>query len=694
MADASGNRVVLTWAALGMILAIGLALRLYRLSEESVCLEEYVSVSHLDAPDLAAFLKEVKGHYPYGAPLAYGICYVWTRVVGDSVARARLLCVLVGMSVVVLLFSYTRELYGRTVFARNAGLIAALCVALSPEHVFRSQEVRMYAFLTLFALLSTWSFLKALRDGRPRWWVLNVLANCCVLWTHLFGFLLVLSEAVFLLLFRWRERRKTVAWFAVHCLMGLPLAVWVMTIPRQPDVLYGYYGRPSVSQFFRDLIADDAIYLSRLYPPPSANAWKFLPLAVREEIFAVLPWFGGALVLVFLLSLLWLVWNAVRLYYRPAHCAASSPPSLRFEECVFLVIWLIVPLLALTALSWAWRPCYCNRFTIHHSLALYVGVGGAIASISRRGLRHLAVGLLVVLYAYQLSLALPGPTRTDWKSAQRHIKSTGLPEDLILIRESFWIPMFRFNAGDLPNPLSDAFTCETLCDETALFLEACAHGGAFERAVWALFVDMGPDEREAFEQCLGSHGLTSAASEFLGERNIRLYHVTRDTPGSPSRPAVPVDGLSMDPLAEALMEQQHHPAVAAFRDSVSLLPDSYGGAFARLGLALAEKAALAPAAASLRRAIEIDPRNAVTLLTLQATLVGIGDSRALDALFEVLPVTVENREALIPLFDACLERGDYDAVIVLARQALQRDCKWLRAYFYLASALEELGRRR
>ena len=52
-----------------------------------------------------------------------------------------------------------------------AGLIATLFMALHPWHVRFSVEARGYSLMLFFFILTMWSMMKALRDGRKRDWL-------------------------------------------------------------------------------------------------------------------------------------------------------------------------------------------------------------------------------------------------------------------------------------------------------------------------------------------------------------------------------------------------------------------------------------------------------------------------------------------------------------------------------------------
>ncbi|MBI5080113.1 MAG: glycosyltransferase family 39 protein, partial [Chloroflexi bacterium] len=95
-------------------------------------------------------------------PIAYyaGL-NLWMQLVGQSPFAARLLSVFIGTITVAALFTLAR-----TLFSKRTALVAMLLAALSPFHVYYSQEARMYAPLALGCVLVVLFFVKVNRDWR------------------------------------------------------------------------------------------------------------------------------------------------------------------------------------------------------------------------------------------------------------------------------------------------------------------------------------------------------------------------------------------------------------------------------------------------------------------------------------------------------------------------------------------------
>ena len=126
------------------IVLLALGLRLARLAFQPLWWDEGWSL-YFATTDVGAMLNltAVDIH----PPLYYLLLHLWTLLLGPSPLAVRLLSVLVGTATVPLLYATGRRLLGE-----RGGLLAALLLAISPFHVYYSQEVRMYGLVTLLGV--------------------------------------------------------------------------------------------------------------------------------------------------------------------------------------------------------------------------------------------------------------------------------------------------------------------------------------------------------------------------------------------------------------------------------------------------------------------------------------------------------------------------------------------------------------
>jgi hypothetical protein len=177
---ADGRRL----APWGLVL-VALCLRLFRLSFQPLWWDEGWSL-YFASSDARTILEltAVDIHPPF----YYLLLHLWTELLGSSLCSVRLFSVLIGTVTVPLLFATGRKLLGD-----RGGLVAMLLLAISPFHIYYSQEVRMYGLVTLLGLAAFFFALQwdAGSQGVGTW-VGYVVAAATALYTQYFAAFLVL----------------------------------------------------------------------------------------------------------------------------------------------------------------------------------------------------------------------------------------------------------------------------------------------------------------------------------------------------------------------------------------------------------------------------------------------------------------------------------------------------------------------
>jgi uncharacterized membrane protein len=121
-----------------VIFAIGLAVRLFRLGDESLYLDEAASWRFAKLPLRVLWTEAVDDH----PPLYYSLLHLWMNF-GDSPSSLRLISAIGGALAAPLAFLLGRQIGGMAV-----GLLSALFVALSTLQLEYSQDARSYALLS------------------------------------------------------------------------------------------------------------------------------------------------------------------------------------------------------------------------------------------------------------------------------------------------------------------------------------------------------------------------------------------------------------------------------------------------------------------------------------------------------------------------------------------------------------------
>lgn len=214
------------------ILGLALALRLVRLDAQPLWWDEGYSVFFATRafPELLA--RTAVDIHP---PLYYALLQGWMLAFGSDAAALRLLSVLIGVAALPLFFIVARELFNFRV-----ALVSAFLLAVSPFHIYYSQEVRMYGLVTLLGLASIAFQLKILNNVHPEpslqpraprlgLTVGYILCTSLALYTQYFAIFIIAAEAAVVVYLRFRAHWKigVGAWMLAWLAIGVLYLPWL-----------------------------------------------------------------------------------------------------------------------------------------------------------------------------------------------------------------------------------------------------------------------------------------------------------------------------------------------------------------------------------------------------------------------------------------------------------------------------------
>lgn len=228
-------------AVVGVVTALGLALRLALVGNQPFLKDEYFTYGFVIAP-LSKLLSPAIAVEP-NPPTYYFLQKAWL-VLGTSRFAMRSLPALLGALAIPLV-----HLIGRRLGGRRAGLVAALLFATAPVHLRFAREIRCYSGLTLLACAALACLLHLLpspaegdagtrpaRGARGLWWGYGLSVALAVVFHNTgillvaIAMLLVAGEAV---VFRTLTRDATLRLLGVTALALLPFLLWLPILQRQ-----------------------------------------------------------------------------------------------------------------------------------------------------------------------------------------------------------------------------------------------------------------------------------------------------------------------------------------------------------------------------------------------------------------------------------------------------------------------------
>ncbi|UCF06055.1 MAG: glycosyltransferase family 39 protein [bacterium] len=420
------------------ILLLGAFLRFYRIGQQSYWVDEVNSIwqvnGHIGSP-LDNMLHNFHG------PIHFAFLWLWGKVGGWGEAWTRSLSALMGLVTIWLIYVLARRIAGRRV-----ALWSALLLALSPFHVWYSQEVRNYAFLLLVVVLSMILFFRILEGSvaglepgfRSRKgigvWIAFILASIAALLSNLGALFLFAGQGLFLLFRRPKLFGKLCIVLAIVCILLLP---WIRNIELGWSLELLREGKPLRQVNFHPLAIP---YTFMVYSVgdtvgPSRNEMnRSLSFDLFRPFIAYFIVAGAVYAMLFFTGLrTWMQRKAGTdiTYLQEGNGIAHLVP---LETLQLFLHWIFLPMVFVAVLAILDLKLYNVRY-VSVGFPGFVIVLAAGIERCRDRLRWVLVVLVFLLTAFSLRNMYTNPRywKPDARAAAREIAQDAQPDDVIVV---------------------------------------------------------------------------------------------------------------------------------------------------------------------------------------------------------------------------------------------------------------------
>lgn len=403
LSETHSRRTRLYWFSLLLIALLALGLRLHLLGEQSLWRDEIASVALARLP-LSQIWSAWMVHET-NPPLYYTLLHVWIRSFGEGEFAVRSLSALIGTAAVV-----CAGALGRKLKSEEAGVIAALLMAVSALQIFYSQEARGYVLAATAALLSLTAaaelMLRLTGASKPHnglaeysVWLLYIVATTAALYAHTTMVLLPILTSACVAWF-WITRGRTDVRFA-----GLWIGANLACV-----LLWSWWGWITVQQ---------------LGASNPNIAWMAFPtggiiLRTAEHLYGLRRTGLTLMTLSAAMGLL-LVTAAIVGTIRMRHPAKWLLAGAAFA----------VPV-ALLAIS-LYRPVFIERTVFWAQSAFLVLVAAGLSTISRRSVRWAAIAIVALALLADTIDSQRVLVKQPWREAVARIKSDWHEGDAVLV---------------------------------------------------------------------------------------------------------------------------------------------------------------------------------------------------------------------------------------------------------------------
>jgi len=193
---------------LSIIAVSALLVRLYRIAEYNFWYDESL---HILSAKQMSFDLTGKSWFSNFPPFFDFLLKLWMKL-GEGEFILRLLPLLFSMAALGVVF-----LLGKRLFDFRTGVVATLIIAFMPFQIYYAQDLGPYSLYQFLCLLSLYLLVKFLSDDKKIALVYFIaFINLIAMYTHYLAGLFIVTQTIYLLLVKYRNRRVVIHWFLAH----------------------------------------------------------------------------------------------------------------------------------------------------------------------------------------------------------------------------------------------------------------------------------------------------------------------------------------------------------------------------------------------------------------------------------------------------------------------------------------------
>jgi hypothetical protein len=433
------------------ILIVGCVLRVWNINQSFWWDEIWSTMPYVKDSSLWQIVSNL-GYY-FNNHILYSLLARGSiTILGESEFTARLPALVMGLISIVVLFQLGRRFLGTP-----SGITASLLLAMSAFHIDHSSEARGYSGLALFALLSSFYFLKGLKTNEFKSWVVYVVFTDLGFYSHVFMIAVSISQLCSALLFmigeKWSSWKSDVNPKAFRdFLLALSLAGITVIL------IYS----PILPAFFLNMGKVRFVQVSRM---------PFI-LSLLNSFFPGVQSFWGSIIY-------------GTLFFTGMYCAFRKDRTL----CLYIFVLSVLPL----SLYLLMNPMFVFEryfiFALPFVLLIVsqgiVGLAGIFKGAYKNGVVIIPLLLLVYLQLPAINKMLH-QDRQDYRGAVRYVENNVQGSDDAVVSIGHAGEHFRYYAAGIAIPTPQTF------DELSVLMQGKKH-------IWCLITAWLPDIRPPHE---------------------------------------------------------------------------------------------------------------------------------------------------------------------------------------------------
>lgn len=268
------DKKIIWTVILSALAVVYILLRFWHLTDSCLWFDEIFGVhaAEMNFGEMLWFVAQDLIH----PPLFYILLKVWISIDGETLFWLRFFPVLFSIFALFAFYQFCKQLK----LSYPAIAIAFAVFACNGALIKYSQEVRMYSLELFFGIVSMWLFTRFLHLGKNIW--LLTLCNILLVYTHYFGWFILLAEIIVILILQRIKIRQILIMFGICLVSYVP---WIFAIVKAAQINsdlsqnIGWIAKPNlyvIIQFILDLI--EPFYFQASSLDPASNYRFCIPI--------------------------------------------------------------------------------------------------------------------------------------------------------------------------------------------------------------------------------------------------------------------------------------------------------------------------------------------------------------------------------------------------------------------------------
>lgn len=488
-------RSIVTYSALLLMVGFAVFFSLNIFGASSLRLDEAQSLFQTNR-DVSGMLYLIA--QDVHVPFYHILLHYWQLIFGQDILVARMMSLVFFVGTILMTFVLARYAFGR----KSVGLFAALLVTISPFMNWYGSEARMYTMLAFMATLHAYLFLKIMRVGGSKYWILWTLAAIVGLYTHYFFAFVLLSEliALFVLRKQFVGNKPLRSIIIAGAIAGASLIPWIWYVF---SLGFASNTQPALTQPTSGDLFDTYAQFIFGFQTPAVNTIiiSLWPIAVLLGFFAL----------------------------------QRSNKKIPAATTLFVIL-ATVPVLAAFLVSVTIRPFYLSRYLIVALPPLLIFIAWLLTRYQRKVavvIGSLLVAVIGFLFVVQV-LNPNTPVKEDYREAVSYLSENASASDVVVLSAPFTVyPVEYYYKGQaklVTQPIWDRFSSGSVpgYDKSKVEEETETNVGSYQNAWLMLSYDQGYNED--LKQYYDGHFQKVSERRFSPGLAVYQYKIRYDQP--------------------------------------------------------------------------------------------------------------------------------------------------------------------